>query len=56
MATQDFVQTELHPDSFAEISLDHPLEFLAPPSGPYREFTSASSRTRKKGRTLFPVA
>jgi len=34
MATQDFVQTELHPDSFAEISLDHPLEFLAPPLAP----------------------
>src|SRR6516165_10851644 len=34
MATQDFVQTELHPDSFAESSLDHPLEVLAPPLAP----------------------
>ena len=34
MATQDFVQTELHPDSLAESSLDHPLEVWAPPLAP----------------------
>ena len=34
MATQDLVRTELHPDSFAESSLNHPLEFWGPPLAP----------------------
>ena len=47
MATLDFVQTELHPDSFAESGLDHPLEFSAPPLAPTGTFGGDDNSLRQ---------
>jgi hypothetical protein len=47
MATQDLVRTELHPDSFAESSLNHPLEFWGPPLAPTETFDGDDNSLRQ---------